>query len=383
MRERSPGKWELRVYTGRDPVTGRPQQVSRTFHGGKRAASRALDALAVEVHEGRHGGSRTLFSKLLDEFVLHLERVGRSQSTVELYQNHIRKWIKPGLGMLRMDRLTARHLDDYYGGLEGKLAAGTVNVHHAIISGALKQGMRWKWITSNVAMLATPTKDTARAEDPPTPEEVQTLIARAEAEEDHELALLVGLTALTGCRRGEICGLRWEDVDWETRTIRVQRQIVPGKGGDRIDPPKSGDERKVGLGSYGVPLLKRYQEVQQERFPGWKPGGWLISYNGGETPLSPRRVTEHIRSLGERSNIKVRPHALRRFAATYLVSAGTDIRTVSGRLGHSPEMTLDTYSAFLPAMDQQAADVLGKAIFGPQDDPDDAQSEKPGPPSAA
>jgi integrase len=114
MRERSPGRWELRSYVGRDPLTGKPRQVTRTYAAarrepgvGKREASKRLAALVAEVERGEHGGTRTTFGVLLDEWTAHGERMGRSPKTLYEYRRKIEKQIRPMLGAKPLDKLSA------------------------------------------------------------------------------------------------------------------------------------------------------------------------------------------------------------------------------------------------------------------------------------
>jgi hypothetical protein len=81
LRERQPGAWELRVRTGREPLTGEYRQVSRTFRGGKRLAEAELARLSAEVADGRHGGITRTVGFLLERWLEHLEALDRSTMT--------------------------------------------------------------------------------------------------------------------------------------------------------------------------------------------------------------------------------------------------------------------------------------------------------------
>ena len=88
MREKEPGRWELWVYVARDTVTGRPKQISRVYTAprrepgaGKREAAKQLAALVAEVEKGKHGRSSSSLGALLDEYIAHIERMGRAPTT--------------------------------------------------------------------------------------------------------------------------------------------------------------------------------------------------------------------------------------------------------------------------------------------------------------
>ena len=206
MTQIAPGRWRLRVYVGRDE-NGEPIQASRNIRtpkrGGSRQAQEALEAFRAEVmataDKGpRHTskGPRHTFGQLLDEWLKFLPTQVK-RSTVETYETYIDKRIRPALGGVWIGDLDTKHLDDFYMGLQDAgLAAGTINQIHAIISGALKQAMLWKWeITANPAQTASPPKDRATKKPPPSPKEVDALIAAALADEYYDFAALIALGA--------------------------------------------------------------------------------------------------------------------------------------------------------------------------------------------
>ena len=105
MREKAPGRWELRVFVGKDAVTGRPKQISRVYiaprrepGAGKREAAKQLAALVAEVERGGHGGGTSTFGALLDEWTAHSERMGRSPKTLYEYRRKIDKRFRPAFG---------------------------------------------------------------------------------------------------------------------------------------------------------------------------------------------------------------------------------------------------------------------------------------------
>ena len=91
MRERAPNVWELVVQAGRDPVTGKSRQVSRTFRGNLRDAKTARAELIVEVTKGRHTGSRATVDDLFTDWIVELQRKGRSPNTVDGYEKVYRR----------------------------------------------------------------------------------------------------------------------------------------------------------------------------------------------------------------------------------------------------------------------------------------------------
>ena len=115
MRERAPEVWELVVQAGRDPVTGRPRQVSRTFRGNLRDAKKARAELIVEVTKGRHTGSCATVDDLFADWIVELQRKGRSPNTVDGYEKVYRRNIQPTLGTRPVTKVTIKVLTDLYG----------------------------------------------------------------------------------------------------------------------------------------------------------------------------------------------------------------------------------------------------------------------------
>jgi integrase len=386
MRKLDPSKrdgsqrWELRVYVGRDPdrterdddgkviKQGPPVHVSRVFRGGKREAVKALDALVAEVGTDRTIGKSATVGKLLDEWLADLERLGKARSTMETYRAHIEKHIRPGLGSTRLDRLSVTDINHYLADLDKvkKLAPRTIQLDHAVLSAALTHGVDTDWLKSNPAKRAKlkPAKSAARAEF--TTEHIGELYQAAIADEDVDMAIMIALAAVTGCRRGELAGLRWNDLDTEKASLRVCRQWVPGKGGQQLqDETKTGNARTVYIGAEGVELVDRYRETKREQ-TGREPDGWLLSNNGGVTPMRAKSMTEYFGRLAKDLKIPATLHTLRHWKQSEMSRLGVDLPTAADQGGHSIGVMAETY---LHTSDDRAAAagelvaaVVGKAI---------------------
>ena len=143
-------------------------------------------------------------------------------------------------------------------------------------------------------------------------------------EGDLVLAMAVILATITGARRGELAGLRWEDIDEDTCSLRIERQWVPGKGGQHLGPPKSSDgPRTVVLGEVGMALITRYRHLIGELL-NREPKGWLLSHDAGTTPLRAKALGAAISRLGTSLGTGVSTHSFRRASATELMASGVD-----------------------------------------------------------
>lgn len=364
--------WELRVYLGADPVSGKPRYVTRTVRGGKREAQKTLNELVVAAQRGTLARTRTTVGELLDAW-LDLARADFSPKTVRETSGMIERYLRPALGDVPLDKLTAATLDRYYrsllasGGQNGRpLAPGTIRRVHGILRRALTQGVRWAWLGVNVASSASPPRVPAPTINPPTPTQLARLQASIEAD-DPEFAMFVRLSAITGARRSEMLALRWPDVDLARGVLSISRGLVVGPDGLVEKDTKTHQARKVALDAGTVEALRAHHSSVADRAARC---GTTLAVDGfvfagdvvGRTPWFPDSASRRFRQACRRIDLHgVRLHDLRHYVATRLMSAGVDVRTVSGRLGHrNAATTLNVYAHFVPESDQKAAEVLAR-----------------------
>lgn len=381
MKERSPGTWRLRAYVGRD-AEGRPVQVTRTFKGGKRQAEAELARLVTEVTErGAPLSGLVTVGELLERWLDHIAPL-RQPGTVRAHRS-CGEAVIAELGRVRLNRLTAQDLDRAYSRwLAAGRAPATVRRYHAVLAAALHQARRWGLVTQVVTELASPPPMRSRPPSVPDPSAVQALVAMAE-EENPVLATAIVLAAITGARLGELCGLRWSDVDLERSVLHIRRAVKHGidKGDLVVGPTKTHQDRKVSLDPLARDVLERHRRLLDE----WAakvgvavlgdgyvlPGGpaWGFDPTGAQ-PVRPNSVTSAFARLARRAGVKVRFHDLRHFSATQLIGAGVDVRTVAHRLGHAdPATTLRVYAHALAERDREAAAILGRLVAAPGTSP--------------
>lgn len=375
MRQRGEDSWQLRVHAGRDSITGRKRYVERTFRGNKRQASKALAALVTEM-EGQAARSTKegTVGALLNEWLEHAAP-SFSPKTVATCRGYIDNPIIPAIGSISAGKLTANELDRFYrhllevGASNGPYAPATIRRVHGIIRRAMTQGVRWGWISRNPAIDASPPRVPLHDIQPPSPNEVVRLFRLAQ-ESDPDLATFIVLAASSGARRGELIALRWADVDFARGTLSIERGIVLVDGQLIEQGTKTHQSRRITLDAATLETLKLHRTRMEESAA--LVGATISSTSfmfseaiDGSIPWRPDSTTRAFRSLCKKAGVEgVRLHDLRHYVATRLLSAGIDVRTVAGRLGHrNPSTTLNVYSHFVPESDQEAAKALGQ-IFG-------------------
>lgn len=364
-----PGVWRLRVLAGYDPTTGHPRQLSRTVHGGARKADAELARFVTEVAAGEvpMGADQTL-SDFLDSWLAFVEPQ-RSPTTIRGYRDKVRRW-KAALGAKKVSRITAQDLDRTYARwLDDGAAIQTVRHCHRVLASALRQAQRWGLITRCVTDMARPP-----ASGHPEPPDIDPAVWQAVVldlrEREPATAMAVLLAGVTGARRGELCGLRWSDIDTDRRCINIARSVrhALDKKELVVATTKTGRARRVSLDDRTLAVLMQYQRQAEA----WAEAaqvelasdGYILTLDpSGRTPLKPDSLTAGFGRAVRRVGARLRFHDLRHMSASLLIGAGTDVLTVAGRLGHAdPSTTLRIYAHAFEARDRQAAEVMGALL---------------------
>lgn len=202
---------------------------------------------------------------------------------------------------------------------------------------------------------------------PPDASDVRALIAHA-ATHDPTMACWLWVATATGARRGEICGLRLADIDFDQRSVRIERSVSATHAGVFVKPTKTGGVRRVSITAQAIEALYRQYGRAERRIDNRvDPEGFVFASDpAAARPWRPELVSRRWERLRAKAGLPhVRLHDLRHFVATELLTKGIDVRTVANRLGHArTSTTMDIYWAFVPARDRDAADHL-EAILGP------------------
>lgn len=373
--------WESVVYIGRDPVTGDSRYDSRGFSARTQKAADELHAQhVVDMAKKRAVDTEGSFGHLLTRWMDHIEGQGLSESTLVGYESVVRQLraaeVGPKKGRRALAGVPLRELDEeMLDGLYSELVkagrkAQTVRNYHNVVKQALDTAVRWKWLErSPAADVDLPERHPYQVTTTPGAAVAIRLAVAAETSKNPDNAVAFKLLFASGARRGELCGLRWSDIDFDERSMKVEQNVVRGRKGLVVKGPKRHRTRRLTLDQATVEVLRAYREICDERAR-WagtrlkKHGYVFASQPDGSEPIRPDRITQAVRRLRDRiEEAGLRTHDLRHSNATELIAAGVDVRTVAGRLGHAdPSTTLRIYSAFMPAADQRAADTLGDIV---------------------
>lgn len=171
----------------------------------------------------------------------------------------------------------------------------------------------------------------------------------------------------SGCRRGEVVALKWEEIDFETGRVNICRngQYTAGKG-TYINTPKNGKSRVIYLNTAALEAMKEWRSEQRMMhfMKGIQETGFCFTKENGEM-MNPQEPTAYLKRFGTKYDLPgIHPHALRHTMATLSIVNGADIVSVSKKLGHSnTSVTLDIYSHANEEAQQRANAILANAIY--------------------
>ena len=366
MAHRCKGSWQWVLEYGRDS-TGRRLQTSKAGFPTKAAAQSALQqavhTFMVDVNVSNVTVGEYLTSWLRAKYAL-------KPTTVALYGALTENYLVPHLGTIRLLDLRAHHLDRMYEAISvGKsgrpLSTSTIRRVHGVLRSALNTAMKRRLIPYNPANHIELAAENHRRPRPWTAEQCQEFLSRTV---DDRLTDLYRLMIVTGMRRGETVGLRWEDVNLDDECLFVIQQITDVNGRSVVSTPKTKRGlRIVQIDRDTVRVLQRHRESQElERAawgPAWNDAGLVFTREDGR-PLRPEYVTRHFKDLAEQAGQPpIRLHDLRHTSASLALAAGVDLKVVSERLGHSQlAITADLYTHVNRHLGKDAAEQIADVL---------------------
>lgn len=382
---RKDGRWEGRAVIGYDekglPVTKNVLAKTKTECAAK--LKQLLESIATPVPEQPKPG--ILLKDWLDHWYQGYKKPNLRPNTQMSYERRIYQHIIPVLGNIQMDKLTTADIQKFYADLKQNgrltreeiygegLSDQTVRGIHTTLRAALDKAVSEKLIFRNPAEGCSLPPAKAREMQVLTPEEIQRLLIQAKEDGCYELLLL---ELSTGLRRGEICALQWDDLNFKTGALRVERQVHRIDGELVVSQPKTkASNRSVILPAPVVKVLAQYRQSVDSR--------WMFpSPVSEDSPRDPTAVRKRLKTILERAECKhLRFHDLRHTFATTSLEHGMDIKTLSTIIGHvSSSTTLNIYAHVTDEMRRTAAVKIDQGITGadPQEQADTAP-RKPSP----
>lgn len=288
-------------------------------------------------------------------------------NTLKQYEQVIKQHIDPVIGSIKLRDLTPIMLQKFYNRkLENGTSENTVALIHRVLRCALRQAYMMGLIVRNPLISIRCPKPTRKEMKILNEAQVRNLLL---ASKGTNLEALLHLAVTTGLRMGEIIGLKWEDLEMNSATLKVQRQVQREKGrGLVFSQPKSLKSRRVIiLGSTTVEKLKQHFHQQDwsrliagER---WEENNLIFPNTVGRPMEHSRLLKEYKEILGMAGLPIIRFHDLRHTAATLMLQAGIHPKIVQETLGHADiSLTMNTYSHALPTLQREAAEKMDELV---------------------
>lgn len=255
----------------------------------------------------------------------------------------------------------------------GGLAPKTIKHYHTFISSVLERAVKWQVIQDNPARrIDAPKVDRVAIEHMDDKQAIRFM--EIVQDEPIEYRVIFTMLLITGMRRGELLGLEWPDIDFENGVVHIRRtsQYAAGRGIYTDTTKTEQSKRPLSVPAELLDLLRQYRACQNEQrlrlgdawSSEWADHPRLFTKADGR-PMHPNTPYKELHKLLERNGMDaVSLHSLRHTNATLLIGSGADVRTVSGRLGHSQtSTTLNIYAEFLQSADKAASETLADTLL--------------------
>lgn len=374
------GKQIMRSTTWRPAPGMTPKQIEKELD---------RQALLFEeaVKTGRYTDGNIRFQDFAERWFADYGKEHLKQRTYLRYQE-LTKRIYPAIGHIRLDKLQPHHLLEFYKQLAEpgqkksnkkdddaprSLAPKTIKAYHGLISSILEKAVQWGVLHDNPARRVDAPK-AGRKQIQFLDDKQAVAFMQALDDEPLEYQVIFTTLILTGMRRGELLGLEWPDIDFDNATIHIRRtsQYASGAGTYTDTPKTEQSKRTLVIPPELVDLLRRYRKEQigQRLQLGdkwdaeWADHPRLFTQWNGK-PMFPNVPYIELQKILKRTGLpKVSLHSLRHTNATLLIGSGLDVRSVSGRLGHSQtSTTLNIYSEYLQSANAAASEILADTLL--------------------
>ncbi|MED3733532.1 tyrosine-type recombinase/integrase [Geobacillus stearothermophilus] len=365
----------FRIDVGKDPVTGKRKQASFGPFRTKTEAKKELLKIKNQVDDGSY------FKESTEDFSMFMERwfntsykrtveITTAKSREYVIRNHIMKYFQHK----KINEITTFDIDSFYvDKLDSGYSGAYIRQMHNLLNQAFDQAVRWSLVKVNPVKNAKPPKVKSEEKITWTVDEVNRFLNLIK---DSSMEIPYLLAIFTGMRRGEVLGLKWDDVDFENKKIRIKRSLcfVSGKGLIFKEPKTKKSKRQISISQHVVNVLKKHkqkQEFQKEKLGTQYQDNNLIVCTDDGKPLDPRNLLRQFYRLIEEASVpRISFHDLWHTHATILMQQGENPKVVSERLGHSRVgITLDLYSHVSDDLQEQAAEKFENALLKQSQNP--------------
>lgn len=330
----------------------------------RKAEKKMLDIVADwerQYKTGRVSQYNPLFKDCVQEW-LEAKAMELSPNTLAAYTVNAEKYIIPYLGHIHICDITRQDIQSYFKKLDGVISANSMKKHKVIINGTFEEALNNGIISAeffcNVTVKIKLPKVQKYEGKALSDSELSLLLGHIQSlDEPMKSVLLIAVTY--GLRRSEICGLRWEDIDFESGIMRIRNTLTSYSGmkyeAEKTKTKKS--RRDLPLVDFTVPYLKELKASQTAS--GIFSGKVCVHLNGD--PVNPEYVSKKAKQILSSMGLEdIRLHNLRHTVATFIVRHGS-VKHAQAYLGHENiQTTLDIYSHISASDEQQVAQSINE-----------------------
>lgn len=366
-------------YRYKDPKNGKWKNSRKRGFWTKKEAETFLLELNHQQETGtfRVETRLTMREYLTDWLESYAQTADLRQSTYVGYRRIVHNKIIPRIGEVTVQKLTGKQIEDMYADLRknggerkngGGLSNTTIAYIHRVLNEALKHAVAHQIIAFNPmqTIIHAPTRNQYKAETY-TGEEVLKLL---ELSRGTYFELPIALSAICGLRRGECLGIRMEDIDFDARTLTIQRQLTSVDNNVAVGKPKTeNSNRRVALPDEVWDILsrqiKRNETIKAQLGSEYHDDGWIVCNTDGRM-INPTYFTKNFSNFLIRHQMRpIRYHDLRHTCASLMLQEDVDLKVTSSILGHSTiAITADLYTHVSDETKRNAVNQLGKLVFG-------------------
>lgn len=361
--KRKDGRWCGALFLGYD-FQGKP--IRKYFYGKTR--QEVVEKLTKALRDQQLGllapRESITFGNWLWSFLENFKKPEVRVTTYELYKGILINYLPERLSKLPLEKVNPHHLQALFNEI-GKEHPRTAQILRNLMHAALDQAVKLGYLPRNPVDATTRPKGKPKEMQVLTREELRHFL---EVAKSHRLFAAFYLLATLGLRRGEVLGLRWQDIDWEHGAINIRRTLSWVRGEAVFQEPKTrGSARTLPLPRSTLEVLrewrKKWLEEKLKLGNGW-PDYDLVFPSEVHTPMHPRNFLRAYKTLLREANLPpVSLHALRHSYATLLLTEGENPRVVQEMLGHSSvSTTLGIYSKVLPSLKQRASEKVDRLL---------------------
>jgi len=347
-----------------------------TFYGGKREAIIRENEIKIQLQNNTYIKRNSLTMLDLVNEWLDSKKDNIGIKTFVEYKRYC-KHITDSIGHLKIKEINAKILEDFYNELKnykGKREAQngysekTVKHHYVLLTEIFNSAIKWGYLYNNPNKNVTPIKVHKKEIQCYSPEDVEKLIIALQNEPIKYQAVIL-LAIDSGCRRGEITGLTWEDIDFEKGTININKatQYVSGYGTFEKSTKSDTSNRIVYISPTTLDILKKYRTYQNEQRMllgiQWKNSKRIFTTDFGED-MHPDRPYKILKQIIRKYNLKdITFHGLRHTSISLQISSGIQAQIISKRAGHSNiGITHSIYSHFFDSELKDVADKMDEFL---------------------